>query len=88
MEEQSANVTEEQKAFLVSYMERHTLFAQGEFTKAMGKLAHMDQWRRLVEELNKIPNGCQKTVTQWMTVSNHSTILKSMTFKLYGVVCI
>ena len=62
-------MSHEQKLHMISYMERHTFFAQGEFTKAMGKLAHQRQWDELAKVLNTIPNGARKSVEQWTKVS-------------------
>lgn len=59
----------EQKVHMVSYMEQHTYFAQGEFTKPMGMLAHQRQWEDLAEDLNTIPDGARKSVAQWVKVS-------------------
>jgi len=72
--------TEDQKLFLVSYMETHVAFSQGEFQTAMGKEDLRRKWKSLAETLNGIPLGSEKTPKQWHTVcTSHLMVLWAST---------
>lgn len=61
--------TQEQKLFLVSYMEKHNYFAQNEFVGERGKDKLREMWENLTESLNCIPGGSRKGAEQWKKVS-------------------
>ena len=61
--------TDDQKVYLVTYMENHQAFCQGEFVGVQGRVNLRNQWERLTAALNNVPYGASKTVEQWQTVS-------------------
>lgn len=64
--------TEEQKEFLLSYMERNTLFARGKarYVTAHGIGSWKEKWTYLCRALNDVPGGAVKTATKWVKVSS------------------
>lgn len=70
---QAGRGTNEQKLFLVAYMEKHPGFCQREFTSGQGQVDHRNQWHRLAEMLNNVPNGAYKTADQWQRVRGSLT---------------
>lgn len=72
---QAARATQDQKQFLVSYMERHPEFSQREFNSIQGAQHFRQTWDNLSAMLNEVPNGAHKTVDQWMRVRYFGFIL-------------
>jgi len=60
--------SDEQKQFLLAFMEHHVLFSQGEFRCAMGKEEQRKEWGQLKVTLNAIPGGSEKTMAKWQVV--------------------
>lgn len=60
-------------------METHSEFAATKYLGKEGK-HHLQQWEKLKLLLNALPNGSEKTVKQWQTVSILSLILN---YKFY-----
>jgi len=61
-------VNVEQREFLLSYMERNVLFSQGEFRCAMGREDFRNEWQKLADLLNNVPQGAKKDAAKWKTV--------------------
>ncbi|XP_034249007.1 uncharacterized protein DDB_G0287625-like [Thrips palmi] len=57
-------VTEDQKEFLLGYMEQNIPFSQGEFTGPMGKEELRKEWDSLALLLNEVP-GANKDGPKW-----------------------
>lgn len=70
--------SQEQRLYLVTYMETHSLFSQREFYSDEGRAEIKQRWKKLAEELN-IVGGPQKTSEQWQAVG--SLILKRNVFQ-------
>ncbi|KAK3911661.1 Midasin [Frankliniella fusca] len=59
-----ARVTDEQKNFLLAYMEKNVKFSQREYYSLTGKKTLQEDWKTLSASLNSLP-GSQKSVAEW-----------------------
>lgn len=76
--------TEEQKAYLLSYLEMRPMLAQKEYGTADGRIAAKKEWETLAAELNSMTRGSQKSSTQWMKVgSSHHFTLFHFKYQFY-----
>jgi len=61
--------TENQKLYLLAYMEKNVHLSQGEFYSLQGKEDLAKDWDILTQLLNDITEGCKKSAAKWQDVS-------------------
>jgi len=63
-----ARANQDQKMYLLTYMERHAKFSQGKYHSQMNDEDYQSTWRQLATSLNNFPGATEKSCSKWMKV--------------------
>lgn len=71
----SSNITNEQRTFLIEYMNKHPQLLKGKLTFTFTLKDSISLWNEITEILNSV-NGAQKDWKSWRKVNNTSILIK------------